>query len=435
MTTRTRTRRCRSTPPTSMPTSSPVSGARLSTPVRSDAGRLGGLRPPRLPGEPGPSVHAARQRRSTTRASTARRTRATRTESFNGVERPRHQGLRRLLVRPVRRQPAQRPQPQLHRRGHAARGQGAQPARDPARRLCASARWPSFPSRPPTSARRSPTPSPTCSTGTSSRAASSTTRPASTRSSGQLARRLHLRQRGPDCSPADGASTGSSAGWRPHLGRGGLRPASARRKPPSSCRISGSSATNLTLSAGVRLETLDNPNDPILNPNDPNGQGGVCGSPARSPIPKTSSRPVLASPGRRTTKTAVRFSVGPLLEPHPGSAVGAALHRQRRARRAAHHHLPAVQWPLHRRRRRARSLPAGVAAPPPPTAGGTPAGVERVNFGSITGGSAAPDVFTVDPDFENPYTDRVTLGAEREILPLIASASTSPTPRASNCSA
>ncbi len=34
--------------------------------------------------------------------------------------------------------------------------------------------------------------------------------------------------------------------------------------------------------------------------------------------------------------------------------------------------------------------------------------------------SAPPDVFTVDPDFENPYTDRITLGAEREILPRIA---------------
>lgn len=43
-----------------------------------------------------------------------------------------------------------------------------------------------------------------------------------------------------------------------------------------------------------------------------------------------------------------------------------------------------------------------------------------MNFGSITGGSAAPDVFTVDPDFENPYTDRVTLGAEREVLPLFS---------------
>jgi hypothetical protein len=43
-----------------------------------------------------------------------------------------------------------------------------------------------------------------------------------------------------------------------------------------------------------------------------------------------------------------------------------------------------------------------------------------VNFNAITGGLSTPNVFTVDPDFENPYTDRVTIGAERELLPKIS---------------
>src|SRR5262249_41671336 len=33
--------------------------------------------------------------------------------------------------------------------------------------------------------------------------------------------------------------------------------------------------STLPLTAGVRIETLDNPDAPILNPNDPNGAGGL----------------------------------------------------------------------------------------------------------------------------------------------------------------
>ncbi len=55
----------------------------------------------------------------------------------------------------------------------------------------------------------------------------------------------------------------------------------------------------------------------------------------------------------------------------------------------------------------------GVCTGPPtnPLAPGwgtawVPEGVERIDFNRVGGASAPPGVFTVDPDFENPYTDR-----------------------------
>jgi hypothetical protein len=44
-----------------------------------------------------------------------------------------------------------------------------------------------------------------------------------------------------------------------------------------------------------------------------------------------------------------------------------------------------------------------------------PEGVERIDFTKVPN-VPRPGVFTIDENFENPYTDRVTLGAEREIF-------------------
>jgi hypothetical protein len=168
---------------------------------------------------------------------------------------------------------------------------------------------------------------------------------------------------------------------------------------------------NLTVSAGVRVETLDNPNDPILNPNDPNGSGGFR---LTGEIPDSENQlsPRLGISWAPDAKTAVRFSAGrywsrtpALLWAQPFTANGV---------RGAQLTITCPQ---------SGGLCTGPPTSPiaPPWgAGWTPVGVERVNFAGVGGASAAPDVFTVDPDFENPYTDRVTLGAEREILPLFA---------------
>jgi Carboxypeptidase regulatory-like domain/TonB dependent receptor-like, beta-barrel len=174
---------------------------------------------------------------------------------------------------------------------------------------------------------------------------------------------------------------------------------------------------NVTLSAGIRVESLDNPDDPILNPSDPNGRGGLNLS-ARIPDSNNQLSPRFGISWAPDEKTAVRFSVGrywsrtpALLWAQPFTANGV---------RGAQLSVFATQV-------------NGVVTGPPTDplglgwgSGATavnngfdPVGIERVNFGPGTRVST-PTVFTVDPDFENPYTDRVTLGVEREILPRIS---------------
>jgi hypothetical protein len=47
-------------------------------------------------------------------------------------------------------------------------------------------------------------------------------------------------------------------------------------------------------------------------------------------------------------------------------------------------------------------------------------GVERYPFNQVNKPSTPPTVYTVDPHFRNPYTNRLTLGGERELWPLIS---------------
>jgi hypothetical protein len=168
---------------------------------------------------------------------------------------------------------------------------------------------------------------------------------------------------------------------------------------------------NLTLTAGLRIENLDNPDAPILDPNDP-GPNGTLRLTGEIPDSKNQISPRLGLSWAPDEKTAVRFSLGrywsrtpALLWAQPFTANGI---------QAAQLTILAPQ---------VNGVPTGPPTSPLAPGWGAawnPVGVERVNFALVGGASAPPDVFTVDPDFENPYTDRVTLGAEREILPLIA---------------
>ena len=164
---------------------------------------------------------------------------------------------------------------------------------------------------------------------------------------------------------------------------------------------------NLTVTAGLRWERLDNPDNPILNPNDP-GPNGTLNLTSEIPDSDNQISPRLGISWAPDDKTAVRFSLGrywsrtpALLWAQPFTANG---------RRGAQLTLTA-----------ARDANGNVIGPPTDLLGldwgetWNPVGIERVNFGPGTRVSN-PDVFTVNPDFENPYTDRVTLGAEREIF-------------------
>jgi hypothetical protein len=168
---------------------------------------------------------------------------------------------------------------------------------------------------------------------------------------------------------------------------------------------------NLTLSAGVRWENLDNPDDPILNPND-RGPNGTLRQTAHIPDSNNQISPRFGLSWSPDDKTAVRFSLGrfwsrtpALLWAQPFTSNG----------------LRGAQLSIFAQRDAAGNV---IGAPTDPLApawgnGFNPSGVERVNFNQVSRVST-PNVFTVDPDFENPYTDRVTLGAEREILPRIS---------------
>jgi outer membrane receptor protein involved in Fe transport len=176
--------------------------------------------------------------------------------------------------------------------------------------------------------------------------------------------------------------------------------------------------SNLTITAGVRYERLDNPNDPILNPNDPNGHGGLNLT-AHIPDANNQVSPRLGLSWAPDEKTAIRVSLGrywsrtPALlwaQPFTSNGVrGAQLSILNATDPATGGSLPPTD-PL------APGWGSGASAV---NGGFTPTGVERVDFSRVTRVST-PNVFTVDSGFENPYTDRVTLGGEREILPHIA---------------
>ena len=167
----------------------------------------------------------------------------------------------------------------------------------------------------------------------------------------------------------------------------------------------------LTLTAGLRIETLDNPDDPILDPNDPNGSGGLNLT-GQIPDSENQLSPRLGLSWAPDEKTAVRFSVGRYWSRTP-----ALLWAQPFTSNGIQGAQLTITCPQ-----------AGGLCTGPPThalapgwgAAWVPEGIERVDFSRVGGASAPPDVFTVDPDFENPYTDRLTLGAEREIMPLFA---------------
>jgi outer membrane receptor protein involved in Fe transport len=168
---------------------------------------------------------------------------------------------------------------------------------------------------------------------------------------------------------------------------------------------------NLTVTAGIRYEKLDNPNNPILNPNDP-GPNGTLKLTAHIPDTNNQFSPRLGISWAPDEKTAVRFSAGrfwsrtpALLWAQPFTANG----------------LQGAQLSIF-----ATQDPSGavIGAPTDPNAPGwgtnfTPVGVERVNFNRVTKLNT-PGVFTVAPNFKNPYTNRATLGFEREILPKIS---------------
>ena len=161
----------------------------------------------------------------------------------------------------------------------------------------------------------------------------------------------------------------------------------------------------LTVTAGVRWERLDNPDDPILNPADQNPNGSFRQT-AEIPDEDKMWSPRLGISWSPDNKSVVRLSAGRfwsrtplLLWVQPFTSNG----------------IQATQYTVN------ATASGGVVTGPPTDplapawgAAWSPVGIERINFQAVPN-PVRPGVFAVDPNFRNPYTDRVTLGFEREL--------------------
>jgi hypothetical protein len=168
-------------------------------------------------------------------------------------------------------------------------------------------------------------------------------------------------------------------------------------------------SSRLTFSAGIRAETQDNPNTPTLNPDDRNANGSFRQT--RS-VPDASLSdqisPRIGLSWAPDTKTAVRFSAGRFWSRTPAILL---------AQLYTSNGIVGTQYIISAPRSGNNVLPPTDPLSPGWGNAFNPVGVERIDFTRVPNPSK-PGVFVIDSNFENPYTDRITLGAEREILPL-----------------
>jgi hypothetical protein len=166
---------------------------------------------------------------------------------------------------------------------------------------------------------------------------------------------------------------------------------------------------NLTLSFGVRYEKLDNPDAPVLNPNDRNTNGSFRNN-AQIPDVDDQISPRLGVTWSPLTRTVLRGTIGRYWSRTP-ALLWAQLYSS--------NGLRGTQYIINA---------AGGNCPTDPLSPGwgaasdncrgawSPEGVQRIDFTKLTN-IATPGVFVVDPNFTNPRTDRVTFGVEQEVMP------------------
>jgi carboxypeptidase family protein len=161
----------------------------------------------------------------------------------------------------------------------------------------------------------------------------------------------------------------------------------------------------VTLSAGVRWERLNNPDNPVLNRNDRNPDGSFRLT-AHIPDANNQISPRLGLSWSPNEKTALHFAAGRYWSRTPAILF---------AQLFTSNGLRGTQFII-----QAPRSGSTVLAPTDPLAPGwgpnfTPNGVERIDFTRVQA-PPRPGVFAIDPNFDDPYTDRVTLGAEREVF-------------------
>lgn len=156
----------------------------------------------------------------------------------------------------------------------------------------------------------------------------------------------------------------------------------------------------LTLTAGVRYERLDNPNNPILNPNNvrPNGSYVLD---AQIPDQNNKWSPRAGFSYAPDSKTAIRLSLGRFWARTPAILFSQLL---------TSNGLQGTQYTIN----------AGANGPTDPLSPGwgttfDPTGVQKIDFTKIPTPTGL-GVFTASPSYKDPVTDRITLGIDREVF-------------------
>ncbi len=161
-------------------------------------------------------------------------------------------------------------------------------------------------------------------------------------------------------------------------------------------------AAGLTVTAGLRWERLDNPNFAILNPEDVRADGSFALS---SHIPDADDQwsPRLGVAYSPAPRTVLRLAAGRFWSRTPSLLWAQA---------NTSNGLKATQYIINR-----FNMGTGPTDPlaPPWGAGWSPDLLAWIDFSSVPVPTGL-GVFTVDPDFTNAHTDRLTLEAERELF-------------------
>ena len=161
----------------------------------------------------------------------------------------------------------------------------------------------------------------------------------------------------------------------------------------------------LTVTAGVRYERLNNPNFAILNPNDVQASGQMNLT-AQIPDQNNKWSPRVGATFAPDAKTAVRLSLGRFWARTPAILFSQLL---------TSNGLIGTQYTIN-----AGGTAANRTAPTDPLSPGwganfNPNLVQPINFQAVPTPTRL-GVFTADPNYKDPVTDRVTLGVDREIL-------------------
>ena len=170
----------------------------------------------------------------------------------------------------------------------------------------------------------------------------------------------------------------------------------------------------LTVTAGVRYERLDNPDNPILNPNELDttrclpGSTTSCAYKLNAQIPDQNNKwsPRAGFSYAPDPKTAIRLSLGRFWARTPGILFSQLI---------TSNGLQGTQYTVNAGGTSANRLPPTDPLSPGWGTAFDPTGVQKIDFSKVPNPTGL-GVFTSSQDYKDPVTDRITLGVDREVF-------------------